>query len=76
MDIQSFYCTNADSTVFMLEEALRVLDMPRSKKGEHIRHSVDGIPMVRRSSSQKMIDFNSELMLNAFMIKQIIKKLD
>lgn len=63
--IESFLCSNIDSTLTLFSEALRVLELPKTGRDEHIRHRVDGVPMVRYGFAQKQVYIGSP----SFMIK-------
>jgi len=54
-DIVYFATTNKDSAIFVMDEALRILEMDKTDRDVDIEHKVDGVFMIRYGFAQKAI---------------------
>ena len=55
IDLVSFSTTNKDSAIFLIDESLRILEMEKTSRDQHIRHKVNKISIVRYGFAQKGI---------------------
>jgi|GEM_PF-3082397 len=55
IDIVSFSTTNKDSAIFLMSEAIRVLEMEKTARNQHIEHKVNGVFLKRYSFWQTRI---------------------
>lgn len=75
VDIVSFVVDSKDDAITLMKEAVRVLEMEKTAKDQHIRHTASGVGMVRYGFNQKII-YIEDLMLSKKMALKIIEALE
>jgi len=76
VDIVSFSTDNAKQLILLMDECLRILEMDKTGKDNHIRHEVEGVKITRYGFAQKKVYLHEGLQLtmkNCLQIKTALE---
>jgi hypothetical protein len=74
-DIEGFDVPNITEAISLMKEVIRILEMPRTARDQHIQHEYAGIGIIRLGIAQKRVYVN-DLILNKAVAKKILNALE
>ncbi|MFN5620128.1 MAG: hypothetical protein ACK478_02395, partial [Flavobacteriales bacterium] len=62
-DIESFVVANQSEAIELMKEVIKILELPRTARDQHIQHEYAGVSIIRLGIAQKRV-YIEELSLN------------